>query len=149
MTSAPRARCCGRCSSRSGYPISWKLGDSVAALEILGITRRDVVITDLLMHPMDGIEFIRTLRRPDGGPNRYVPVLMVSGHTELQQVKNALAAGVTDFLAKPISPAALRLRLQTIVDKPKARVQANDYAGPDRRRQAARAPDSRRQSDKS
>jgi two-component system chemotaxis response regulator CheY len=89
------------------------------------------------------------LRRPDGGPNRYVPVLMVSGHTELQQVKNALAAGVTDFLAKPISPVALRLRLQTIVDKPKARVQANDYAGPDRRRQAARAPDSRRQSDKS
>jgi CheY-like chemotaxis protein len=35
-------------------------GDSVVALEILGITRRDVVITDLLMHPMDGIEFIRT-----------------------------------------------------------------------------------------
>ena len=89
--------------------------DGQAALEILRGQRVDIVITDTCMAPMDGIKFTRRLRQPKNGLNPHVPVLMVSGHTEVSRVKDALAAGVTAFLAKPLTPASLEKKLTAIV----------------------------------
>src|SRR5581483_2792291 len=96
--------------------------DGQEALTVLGQRHIDVVITDLCMEPMDGVEFIKRLRTPRNGLNPYVPVLMVSAHTEVTRVREAVAAGVTEFLAKPITPAGLEQRLLTIVRTPKKRV---------------------------
>ena len=108
--------------------------DGQEALSVLGQRHIDVVISDLCMEPMDGVEFTRRLRTPRNGLNPYVPVLMVSGHTEVACVRDAIAAGVTEFLAKPIIPANLEARLLAIVRSPKKRVSSKNYCGPDRRR---------------
>ncbi len=122
--------------------------DGQEALAVLGQRHIDVIITDLCMEPMDGVEFTRRLRTPRNGLNPYVPVLMVSGHTEIARVKEAVAAGVTEFLAKPITPAGLEARLLAIVRQPKKRISTKSYCGPDRRRSKARSDQQRRASDK-
>jgi CheY-like chemotaxis protein len=108
--------------------------DGQEALKVLAERHIDVVITDLVMQPMDGVEFTRRLRAPRNGLNPYVPVLMVSGHTDIANVKEAIAAGVTEFLVKPIVPANLEARLLSIVRTPKKQVTTKTYCGPDRRR---------------
>lgn len=108
--------------------------DGQEALAILSNRHIDVVITDLCMEPMDGVEFTRRLRTPRNGLNPYVPVVMISAYTDFARIKDALAAGVTDFLAKPITPAGLEARLLSIVRTPKKRISSKGYCGPDRRR---------------
>jgi two-component system, chemotaxis family, chemotaxis protein CheY len=122
--------------------------DGQEALAVLGQRHIDVVITDLCMEPMDGVEFTRRLRRPRNGLNPYVPVLMVSAHTEVPRVKEAIAAGVTEFLAKPLVPATLESRLLAIVRTPKKKVSSKAYCGPDRRRGHAKTGNNRRATDK-
>jgi CheY-like chemotaxis protein len=122
--------------------------DGQEALTILGQRHIDVVITDLCMEPMDGVEFTRKLRTPRNGLNPYVPVLMVSAYTDVARVKEAIAAGVTEFLAKPIAPANLEARLIAIVRAPKKAVSSKVYCGPDRRRSANRSNNTRRSGDK-
>jgi CheY-like chemotaxis protein len=108
--------------------------DGAEALRVLRGHRRDLVITDLSMSPMDGLEFTRRLRQQDSGPNALVPVIVVSAHSEANWVQDALEAGVTDFLLKPVTAAALGQRLKAVVESPKPIVQAESYRGPDRRR---------------
>ncbi|HZQ39287.1 MAG TPA: response regulator [Rhizomicrobium sp.] len=118
--------------------------DGQEALTVLGQRHIDVIITDLCMEPMDGVEFIRRLRTPRNGLNPYVPILMVSAHADLAHVTEAIAAGVTEFLSKPIIPANLESRLLSIVRAPKKRISAKTYCGPDRRRSNSRTNSRRR-----
>jgi two-component system, chemotaxis family, chemotaxis protein CheY len=63
----------------------------------------DIVITDWRMPPTDGIDLVRQIRMDLNSPNPYLPIIMLTGFTELHRVKQARDAGVTAFLAKPIS----------------------------------------------
>src|SRR5271154_5737092 len=67
----------------------------------------DFVLTDLSMKPVDGIEFTRRVRLGKDSPNFYVPIIMVTGHTERQRIEAARDAGVTEILAKPITTQSL------------------------------------------
>lgn len=125
----------------------FEAADGQAALETLAQQQVDVVISDINMAPMDGIEFTRRLRKPNNGLNPFVPVLMVSGHTEVSFVKDAQAAGVTAFLAKPMTPANLHKKLTALVESPPPLIQAHSYCGPDRRRYSVRTRKRRRASD--
>jgi CheY-like chemotaxis protein len=127
----------------------FEAADGKAALEMLSERQVDVVISDICMAPMDGIEFTRRLRQPNNGLNPFVPVLMVSGHTEVSFVKDAQAAGVTAFLAKPVTPANLRKKLIALIASPPPLIQTQAYCGPDRRRHSIRTRKHRRASDSS
>jgi two-component system, chemotaxis family, chemotaxis protein CheY len=94
----------------------------------------DLVLTDLSMEPIDGISLTRQIRGGEGSPNPYVPIIMVTGHTERPRVEAARDAGVTEFLAKPITVHNLMARLAEIVDRPRPFVKCATYFGPDRRR---------------
>ena len=94
----------------------------------------DFVLTDLSMTPVDGIEFTRRVRQGQDSPNPYIPIVMVTGHTERQRVEAARDAGVTEFLAKPITSQSILLRIAEIVDRPRPFVRCDGYFGPDRRR---------------
>src|ERR1700733_2945424 len=96
--------------------------------------RPDFALTDLSMTPVDGIEFTRLVRLGPDSPNPYVPIIMVTGHTERQRVEAARDAGVTEFLAKPITAQNILLRIAEIVDRPRPFVRCDNYFGPDRRR---------------
>jgi DNA-binding response OmpR family regulator len=74
------------------------------------------------------------VRTSQASPNPYVPIIMVTGHTERPRVEAARDAGVTDFLAKPITVNNLIARLAEIVERPRPFVKCETYFGPDRRR---------------
>ena len=106
----------------------------VSALQILRERKSDLVLSDMAMKPMDGLEFTRQVRNSDSSPNPFVPIIMITGHTEKHRVEAARDAGVTEFLAKPITAANLFARIAEIVERPRAFVRCESYFGPDRRR---------------
>ena len=108
--------------------------DGSAALEELKTSRADLVLCDLKMEPMGGLEFVKRLRSDPDSPYRFVPVIMITAYAELETVKKARDAGVTEFMAKPISADALEKHIQRVLNDPRHFVEAPDFAGPDRRR---------------
>lgn len=114
--------------------------DGSDALQELRGFPADLIITDWMMEPVDGLDLARLIRTAADSPNPYVPVIMLTGHTERHRVEEARDAGVTEFLAKPISAAAVYQRLVQIIDLPRPFVKTKRYVGPDRRRRDAGPP---------
>jgi two-component system chemotaxis response regulator CheY len=108
--------------------------DGATGFAALRDRRPDFVMTDLSMTPVDGIEFTRRVRLGEDSPNPYIPIIMVTGHTERLKVEAARDAGVTEFLAKPITAQSILLRLTEIVNRPRSFVRCDGYFGPERRR---------------
>jgi DNA-binding response OmpR family regulator len=65
-----------------------------------------------------------------------VPIIMLTGHSEKKRVIAARDAGVTEFLAKPISAKGLYGRILNVVANPRPFIRTKNYFGPDRRRNA-------------
>lgn len=101
----------------------------------------DVVITDLWMEPLDGLDFVRLLRRSPNSPSPTVAIVMVTGHATLSHVHEARDAGVDELLTKPISARDLVDRLHKVVEHRRPYVRAAEYFGPERRRRADPAYD--------
>jgi two-component system, chemotaxis family, chemotaxis protein CheY len=51
----------------------------------------------------DGLELTQMIRQPGANSNPYVPIIMLTGHSEKKRVMSARDGGVTEFLCKPIS----------------------------------------------
>lgn len=90
---------------RAGYAVEEAI-NGVEALERLLATGADLVIVDVNMPMMDGLTFLRTLRRqalPEGG----VPALVTSTEAGPQDLAAAREAGANFYLVKPIDQATL------------------------------------------
>lgn len=96
----------------------------------------DIVITDWLMQPYDGIELIRRIRRDPRSPNKYTPVIMMTGYSHRIRVEMARDMGVTEFLVKPFTAKDLYARIEQLIERPRQFVDAGEgtFFGPDRRR---------------
>jgi two-component system chemotaxis response regulator CheY len=108
--------------------------DGAAGLEAFTGHNPDIVITDWAMPIFDGIELTKTIRQPGGNANPFVPIIMLSGHSEKRRVMEARDSGITEFLAKPIAAKALYERILSVVLNPRPFIQTKSYFGPDRRR---------------
>jgi len=108
--------------------------DGADALKLMRVIPIDIVIADWDMNPLDGLEFTRLVRTSKDSPNRYVPIVMLTAHTHAFRVAQARDAGITEFLAKPISVTRLYGRLETVIRRPRVFVKTRTYFGPDRRR---------------
>jgi two-component system chemotaxis response regulator CheY len=111
--------------------------DGAEALLMLGHTPIDIVISDLKMGGLGGIDFVNLLRRSPDSPNPFVPVIMITGHSTTRRVQDARDAGVNEFLTKPVTGRSLVHRLTLLIDQPRDYVRCADYFGPDRRRRTA------------
>lgn len=109
-------------------------GEGGRALAILGEFPADVAIVDLQMSPMDGLEFTRRLRDPKVSPRPTLPIIMMTGYAAKAKVLQARAAGVNEFLVKPITAQGVFDRLSASMLKPREPISAPTYIGPDRRR---------------
>tara|TARA_B100000315_G_C14407342_1_gene509342 strand:- start:167 stop:778 length:612 start_codon:yes stop_codon:yes gene_type:complete len=107
------------------------------ALKSLNETEPDLIITDALMEPMDGLEFTRKIRGGEAEIDPFIPIIMVSGQTEMSFILKARDAGVTEFLAKPISARSVYLRICGVISNPRSFIRTDAFFGPDRRRQAS------------
>lgn len=94
----------------------------------------DLIIADWMMKPMDGISLTRKIRQSEHSPNRFVPVLLMTGFSEKRRVEEARDAGVTEFLGKPFNTRDLYSRLAQIIENPRKFVRTESFFGPDRRR---------------
>lgn len=94
----------------------------------------DIVITDWQMQPYDGLELIRKIRRDPRSPNKFVPVVMMTGYSHRIRVEKARDIGVTEFLVKPFTAKDLCARIEQLIERPRKFVDTGQFFGPDRRR---------------
>lgn len=111
--------------------------DASEALEILKVNQVDVIFTDWKMSPVDGIVFTRLVRTAPDSQFQMIPIIMISGYTEMHHVAEARDAGVTEFLAKPVSAKALYGRIEEVILRPRQFVRAESFTGPDRHRRSS------------
>ncbi len=110
--------------------------DGEHALALLRDTPADLLIVDQKMAPMDGLSFVRKLRRGAEPVTSTIPVLMVTGHVDDHLRRQARDAGADDVLAKPLSAKDLIVRISAVMSHPVPFIRCDGYAGPDRRRRA-------------
>ncbi|MGO3933047.1 response regulator [Rhodopseudomonas pseudopalustris] len=108
--------------------------DGATALEMYSLYAPDIVITDWAMPIFDGLELSQMIRQPDTKGNPFAPIIMLTAHSEKRRVTLARDAGVTEFLAKPISAKGLYQRVLNCVANPRPFIKTRNYFGPDRRR---------------
>lgn len=94
----------------------------------------DIVITDWLMEPMDGVELTLKIRRDHLSIDRLVPVIIMTGYSAITRVSLARDIGVTEFLVKPFTANDLSRRIQAIIERPRDFIENETFFGPDRRR---------------
>ena len=85
------------------------------ALDCLTSVDMDVILLDVLMPDMNGIEVLSKLKaNPDWAR---IPVIMISGLTEMDAVIRCIAAGADDYLAKPFNHVLLQARLKACLER--------------------------------
>lgn len=89
---------------RSGFEVV-QAGNGADGLRCLETKKVDLIVTDLNMPVMNGIEFIRRLRGRSG--SKYTPVLMLTTESDPAKKQEGRAAGATGWIVKPFSPEKL------------------------------------------
>jgi len=134
---------------RMGFTRVQKAKNGKEAVEYLKLTSRgfssavepvDIVISDLIMSPVSGVNLLQWLRDDKASPNRFMPFIMLSGAADRANVEESRDHGVTDFMAKPFSVENIYKVLQRIIDAPRQYVTTQTYFGPCRRRSKAGPP---------
>ncbi|NNF80034.1 MAG: PleD family two-component system response regulator [Rhizobiales bacterium] len=104
-----------------------------AALEIIQSEKPDIVLLDVMMPGMDGIEVCRRIK---GNPqHNHIPVVMVTALDSPEDRVRGIEAGADDFLTKPVNDVALfcrvrsLLRLKMLTDELRARAETSEAAG--------------------
>jgi two-component system response regulator GlrR len=87
--------------------------DGRAALDKLGVVHPSVVITDVVMPAMSGLELLEAVRRDE--PD--IPVIVLTAHASSDTRRRAVAHGAFAYLPKPIDPAKLKTLLASALDQ--------------------------------
>jgi two-component system chemotaxis response regulator CheY len=112
----------------------YEANDGAEALQMMRTHQIDIIMTDLAMQPLDGIDFVRLLRNSPDSPNPMAPVIMITGHSTHKRVNEARDVGVNEFLSKPVTAKGVLDRIGRVVESPRPFVRTANYFGPDRRR---------------
>jgi DNA-binding response OmpR family regulator len=94
----------------------------------------ELVITEIAMEPGDGGDLLQWIRRSLKSPNRFMPVVLMTGQTEMEAMLRMRDLGVTEVLAKPLSLDRLCSVIDGLIASPRRFVESGRYFGPDRRR---------------
>ena len=81
--------------------------DGARAVEMALAADYDLILMDIQMPDMDGVEATRRIRSADG-PRSRIPIVALTAHAMASEREAYLAAGLDDYLSKPFKPAALR-----------------------------------------
>ena len=104
------------------------------ALQALTTIPYDVVLMDVQMPEMDGLEATRRIRDPNGGAlNPSVPIIALTAAAMLGDREKCLEAGMSDYMSKPVMPWALAETLGNWLPKTQGEgVEAGAGAGPEK-----------------
>ena len=97
----------------AGFELCGEAPDGEMALPLLQATKPDVLITDIKMPFMDGLQLSRIVheRMPQ------MKIVILSGHDEFEYAQEAIKLGVTEYLLKPVTVQDLRTVLQKVALK--------------------------------
>ncbi len=87
--------------------------DATAALEMLRLHQPDIVLLDVKMPKVNGLEILKAMR--GDCDLRLIPVLILTASTAPETKLEALRLGASDFLAKPVDPSELVLRVENVL----------------------------------
>jgi len=105
--------------------IAGEASDGDLGLEMVRELQPDIILTDVRMPYLNGIELIRTLR----AENNDAQVIFFSGYDDSAYIRSALRLGADDYLLKPIKPNELNERLEKCVEARKRRTAEQSESG--------------------
>jgi|SRR5687767_12211546 two-component system, chemotaxis family, chemotaxis protein CheY len=89
-------------------------GNGAIALKLLGAKKYDLVLSDIRMPYVDGLELVRRVR--EELQDRVTPIVLISTLGTENDIKNGLAVGATAYVIKPLSPHEIKLALRKLMD---------------------------------
>ncbi|PFG33654.1 response regulator transcription factor [Sanguibacter antarcticus] len=98
--------------TNSGFGVSQAF-DGATALQTARAEAFDLIILDVMMPGMSGLDVLRALR--DEAATRSTPVLMLTAKTQERDIEAGFAAGADDYITKPFSPRELLVRVRVIL----------------------------------
>ena len=99
---------------KNGYTEVFEAVDGADAVEKFGEIGPDLVVMDITMPNMDGLEALKAIRAKDGSAN----VVMCSAMGQESMVMDAVRSGAKDFIVKPFKPDRVLKTVTSIVGEP-------------------------------
>lgn len=111
---------------RNGYT-AYEAVNGNDALEVMDTTFIDLIVSDIMMPQMDGFELVKSLREA----NYKVPILLVTGKSEIKDKKEGFLLGADDYMVKPIDMEEMILRIKVLLKRAnianEKKIKINDF----------------------
>lgn len=114
----------GDCLGREGYSFE-QAENGFIALQHIGTSDFDVILLDIDMPEMNGMEVLRTLK--GDFRLRHLPVIVISASSEIDSALRCIEMGAEDYLPKPFNPLLLRTRLNAALRRKRWHDQEQSY----------------------
>lgn len=95
--------------------------DGHDALRQLETAAPGLILCDISMKPMNGLEFVEALRKRAAPGGAEIPVIFLTAHTEAPIVKRANKLGVEAYVVKPVQKKQLEARVMSVLGRAMAR----------------------------
>lgn len=95
-----------------GFEIS-NAADGAEALLVATNSKFDLILLDVMMPEMDGIEVLHRIRQ--GTTNKDTPIIIMTAYGDAASVKKAMDYGANDFIVKPVQQAAFRQKIFDVI----------------------------------
>ena len=94
--------------------VVYEAGSGTDGLELLKSKQVDLILSDINMPSMDGLEFLRQIRAQNLAPG--VPVVMITTESSEEHVKQAILAGAQGYIRKPFTAEQVKERVLPLVN---------------------------------
>jgi CheY-like chemotaxis protein len=106
---------------------------SMEAFTVGRTFKPDLIFVDWDAGRMSGLEFTREVRRNTTGMQREIPIILLAGTIDHEQLMAARQAGINEFLLKPVSAQGVLSRMEEVILRPRKFIDSRNYVGPWRR----------------
>jgi two-component system chemotaxis response regulator CheY len=96
------------------FSVVYEAGSGTEALEVLKTKDVDLILSDINMPSMDGLEFLRQIRAQNLAAG--VPVVMITTESSEEHVKEAIQAGARGYIRKPFTAEQVKERVLPLVN---------------------------------
>ena len=93
--------------------VAFEAGSGIEGLDLLKTKQFDLILSDINMPSMDGLEFVRQIRDQDLA--RGVPVVMITTESSEEHVKQAIQAGARGYIRKPFTADQVKERVLPLI----------------------------------